>query len=513
MTQNWTDASADSKSLLRLCFVCCSRRGVQCLRLGSEGSTSRKCACSSCTASGRSPGCARCRRHTWGTAWWVCQQNIWMHTEEDEWVICVHWKQLDLISMQDMTFLYAILERHSVWLTEHFLPKSFWLTTTAVSVSFRSTSRTQTCTPHIHTHILVYLAYKHLSTSRTHTHTHTCPQKKLAWGPGCWNRRARPARADCSCSRRWRGRPDRAGGSACPLPRAPRCTQPGSRSPGTTPYWDPAAPLEKEETSEQNHERMYRLQVCNGECRCPPPHRISPALRASWLGSLDEIRHTEEKLASMRQPCAGHRERLPYSTLNELFVWPAAPERASFMNFVLTLRQLLSFGIHTKVLCSSGMLGWPFVTITRKQIFLVSRYNFLTETSKQEHFKRYYKSFTERVFFSISRWTTNPEGNSLLSSLMPPDDPQWTWGDLQSPEQASATIQYLSQTSAACTVQPGPQTQSRRPVTDKEITYHQVVFCKSGGSGTQKRCCSRGSGVRAEEKRSRVTLTWVWLTY
>lgn len=41
----------------------------------SADSTSRRCACSSYTASVRSPGSSRCRYHTLDTAWWACQSR------------------------------------------------------------------------------------------------------------------------------------------------------------------------------------------------------------------------------------------------------------------------------------------------------------------------------------------------------------------------------------------------------------------------------------------------------
>lgn len=41
----------------------------------SADSTSRRCVCSSYTASVHSPGSSRCRSHTKGTAWWPCQSR------------------------------------------------------------------------------------------------------------------------------------------------------------------------------------------------------------------------------------------------------------------------------------------------------------------------------------------------------------------------------------------------------------------------------------------------------
>lgn len=49
---------------------------------GSADSTSRTCACSSCTASVHSLGSSRCRRHTWGTAWWKRRSPCWSNTRE-----------------------------------------------------------------------------------------------------------------------------------------------------------------------------------------------------------------------------------------------------------------------------------------------------------------------------------------------------------------------------------------------------------------------------------------------
>lgn len=42
---------------------------------GSADSTSRRCVCSSYTASGHSLGSSRCTHHTWGTAWWANQSH------------------------------------------------------------------------------------------------------------------------------------------------------------------------------------------------------------------------------------------------------------------------------------------------------------------------------------------------------------------------------------------------------------------------------------------------------
>lgn len=63
-----------ARNLLSMHHIC---------ELGSRGdshpdsadSTSRRCVCSSCTASVHSPGSSRCRCHTLGTAWWACRSR------------------------------------------------------------------------------------------------------------------------------------------------------------------------------------------------------------------------------------------------------------------------------------------------------------------------------------------------------------------------------------------------------------------------------------------------------